>query len=1106
MTEALSFRGRQPTELAFGTSGLRGLVTDITDLEAYINTSGFLAYSLATQPDVPRRVVIGGDRRPSTDSGDRSIMRAVARACVDAGFQVENAGKLPTPALAYFAFQQGVVSIMVTGSHIPFDRNGIKFNMPGREVLKSDEPGILHAVSRFRAVEYEKAADESCFDDAGMFRPGQASSLPDPTDAAERAYVQRYAEFFPDGALSGLRVAVYQHSAVGRDLLVQMLERLGATVYAIGRSEQFVAIDTEAIDSARLAELEQLYADVRSKFGPVDVIVSTDGDSDRPLVLGIDSGQNVQFVPGDVLGILVADYLGAEAVAVPVSATDAIEKFFRGRVELVRTKIGSPWVIAAMQRLTKSSRVGWEANGGFLVGSSLERQGRHLAPLATRDAFLPILSLLHAARIQHKSIVELCARLPERHGSAGLIDVVEPVGALLERYLVPSLAGLVSVSFEGTPRWYDANGEEHAAESGALEQLLEVRGRLADHFSPGGDPDAVSAINFVDGIRCYLKGGDIAHVRASGNAPQLRLYAVSDSGQRAQALVAEAVRPGGTLARLVSEAEQYDFVRRVQNNIAYTQNLFQTGTPARVIGTVSGSLSAQRFWQQALNEMKGDFRADRAISFHEDLPTNQALGLLLLWQRLKPHLPAGAGALVAFVFGEGSRATPFTETDNGQKPAIASFVRRRGAGDPRGFESMVGLALRCFAPVENYLRRSGFDGLVVKWGDEVQIPALDLSLSDPLFENADVVRFVSMRSIDENSAIDKDWVGVDASGRVTAFIPRRPFGEMQGLAERGLLQVRSGELFGGVNLGSIAVSRRLLDALLSEFSVEVNDETADRKARPDLDPQFFTAFMLALIDDDTKRKADFEQSIAEVPALAKLAKNFPDLLSRLRKVVTEFRVDHGQSPRVVAMNFGAQYWGDIGQHRQIYEFYMALNQSSPDGRIARALAGIEGAADARGNRVTPDSVVAPGIELQRSVVIGCELLGRGVVKDSVLIGTRARDISAEAAFDVLSVVRDLKLGSGAGSYKVVSDAAVEVASNERVTTLFLPDGRQLLMRVAEATDLRDRRLNYEAPVLDNPLSFARAHELMCDQSVDELRARRAEAAASVLQGIAGIDQ
>ena len=41
-----SFLDHTPTALAFGTSGLRGLVKDITDLEAYINVSGALQYLL----------------------------------------------------------------------------------------------------------------------------------------------------------------------------------------------------------------------------------------------------------------------------------------------------------------------------------------------------------------------------------------------------------------------------------------------------------------------------------------------------------------------------------------------------------------------------------------------------------------------------------------------------------------------------------------------------------------------------------------------------------------------------------------------------------------------------------------------------------------------------------------------------------------------------------------------------------------------------------------------------------------------------------------------------------------------------------------------------
>src|SRR4030095_8780579 len=156
------FRGRKPPALAFGTSGLRGLVTDITDLEAYINTRGLLDYLLQIGD-----VKTGGgvslvcDPRPSSDGDDRSILRAVPRAIEDTGLAVDHLGQIPTPALPFCAMQQRRPSIMVTGSHIPFDRNGIKFNKSTGEVLKDDEPAILQAVSRVRRTEYARDRQES---------------------------------------------------------------------------------------------------------------------------------------------------------------------------------------------------------------------------------------------------------------------------------------------------------------------------------------------------------------------------------------------------------------------------------------------------------------------------------------------------------------------------------------------------------------------------------------------------------------------------------------------------------------------------------------------------------------------------------------------------------------------------------------------------------------------------------------------------------------------------------------------------------------------------------------------------------------------------------
>src|SRR5207245_7864872 len=120
-----SFLRYRPVALAFGTSGLRGLVSDITDLEAYINVKGALAYLFRVGDTRPgARVILAGDLRPST----ARIMRACAQAITDSGCAVENAGVIPTPALVLRAVATRSAGVMVSGSHIPFDRNGIKLN------------------------------------------------------------------------------------------------------------------------------------------------------------------------------------------------------------------------------------------------------------------------------------------------------------------------------------------------------------------------------------------------------------------------------------------------------------------------------------------------------------------------------------------------------------------------------------------------------------------------------------------------------------------------------------------------------------------------------------------------------------------------------------------------------------------------------------------------------------------------------------------------------------------------------------------------------------------------------------------------------------------
>jgi hypothetical protein len=541
------------------------------------------------------------------------------------------------------------------------------------------------------------------------------------------------------------------------------------------------------------------------------------------------------------------------------------------------------------------------------------------------------------------------------------------------------------------------------------------------------------------------------------------------------------------MSKLLSECTTEDaFVTGVKKNIALTKLLIEEGKTPGTLAIVSGSESAKNLWQKILDGAKSSLKALSVFSLHEDLPVNQAFGVLLLWQRLRDAADRTRGPLATFVFGSGTRSTPFTETDNAQKPAIVTPVRVVSDGKER-YLTMVELALRYFLPVQQYLMRSGFEGLIIKWGDEVQIPTCDLSGQNPaLFGNADIVRFVSMQEMTTDSASNKDWVGVNDKQHVTAFIPRRPLSDMEKLADRGLVQKRHGKLYGGVNLGSVAVSYELLDALLNEFKGEVNDSTAQRNDRPALDPEFFTALTIAVSHDEQERREAWHRAIQESKDVQKLSATVPDVLERIRRAISTL----ARPVKMMALDFQDQYWGDIGQHPQIYDFYMGLNESGPKGDILRALADIPDQRDEHGNIIVGDSYISQNITVKNSVLINVTLTGQGRIAHSVLIGTRAGNIDMENGFDVLSTATSLQVSSRGGTYKVVSDVPVSVAAGERVTTLFMPIHGTHLMRVHEHTNLRDTAATYDVPICGNPVSFKDAHEDMGRITVEELEQAR----------------
>ncbi|WP_010179980.1 phosphomannomutase [Glaciecola sp. HTCC2999] len=442
--------------VTFGTSGARGLVTQFTPNVCAAFTVAFTQciqrhYSFQT-------VAIAIDNRPSS----YNMAKACSAALEQLGIQTVYYGVVPTPALAYVAIKDSIPAIMVTGSHIPFDRNGLKFYRPDGEISKADEIEILTEEVSFSPI---------------IDLPELSSD-----DRATEDYIKRYTSLFYDAWLTGKRIGIYEHSSAGRDIYYRIFEKLGAEVISLGRSDQFVPIDTEAVsqeDKEKAIKWSNQY--------DLDVVFSTDGDGDRPLV----SDENGNWLRGDILGLLCADALSIEALAVPVSCNTAIE--LSNKFDYVkRTKIGSPYVIAEFAELSKrfNSVAGFEANGGFLLGTDVQLNGRVLKALPTRDAMLPVIMLLAAA---DKDVIStLVNALPQRFTCSDRIQNFpkDKSQTIITEGKANPVKLLATLGFENIK---------------------------------------ITNVDDTDGLRITLADERIVHLRPSGNAPELRCYAEANN-------------------------------------------------------------------------------------------------------------------------------------------------------------------------------------------------------------------------------------------------------------------------------------------------------------------------------------------------------------------------------------------------------------------------------------------------------------------------------------------------------------------------------------------------------------------------------------------------
>jgi hypothetical protein len=544
--------------------------------------------------------------------------------------------------------------------------------------------------------------------------------------------------------------------------------------------------------------------------------------------------------------------------------------------------------------------------------------------------------------------------------------------------------------------------------------------------------------------------------------------------------------------------QEYRGFNAILNYIALAQDLGQANESLRILAIVSGSETDRDNWEHRLQKTNRHLfnrnGSTQILSIQEKIGKKTRmgnfLGTLFAFQVIKERTRnrnidfKEYISLVGMLIGRGERMSPFTQIEGDRKPAIkvsSAHVKIAGKSFPL---TAIEEALYYFVPVAKLLEKRGFRGVLNKWGDETQIPSVDIDLSageDRSLQDYDIIKFISVARIVDELAEQKDWVVYDDLFNVITQLPRNRMEVLLGQLESlGIRRHKDGAYYAGLSLGPVAVSYPVLEIACDVFREELEREGVSI----DFDPYFIMALTM---DGNPSESGD----AGNVTGLTELLAMVPDFFSKVNAVKVEFTRRYGRELRVKAFDLGSNlYWADIGQHRAMREKFLSLNGENARGYIARTLEKIPHERDAGGNIIL-NSTVSPDVKVRNSVIINSVIRGTGTIEGSVVKDSELNDPDLFKSFAVLSVRPAGKVGlkEDSGIYGSIGHSDFVLDRKMRAGTLLL-DGRTLDLFANEDLNLRDRANNYLKPVEGNPISFHEAFESMFGVSMDELEKRR----------------
>lgn len=368
----------------FGTDGIRAVAGESPlDATTIFATGLALGHSLRKTAPTPR-VIFGRDTRESSSW----IAATLAAGLRETGAEVESAGVVTTPAVAFLARKRGFhAGIVISASHNPWQDNGIK-------LFGGDGYKLADAV--------ELAIEDEILHHAANLKAPDPDSLPpvDDNHGLASEYIQFLVESVPELSLAGLHIVADCANGAAAAIAPELFRRLNP-----GNTAQIELLNI--LPDGRNINLncgalhpEQAAAATAQRGAHVGL--TFDGDADRCLL----AGPRGNVVNGDAILLMAARDLKArgmltgDTVVATTMSNMGLEAALRhSGIQMLRAPVGDRYVLERMQAC--NAALGGEQSGHILFP--------HLA--TTGDGLLTALVVLDLIARSGRSIDELTADL-----------------------------------------------------------------------------------------------------------------------------------------------------------------------------------------------------------------------------------------------------------------------------------------------------------------------------------------------------------------------------------------------------------------------------------------------------------------------------------------------------------------------------------------------------------------------------------------------------------------------------------------------------------------------------------------------------------------------